>query len=161
MPEINGYLQQFDDAWSHSFESMSFALDGVTEAEAAWQAPCYRTDETEEGWPLPGSIRWQVCHVAHCKRHYTDIFLRVGDSERPDVVPWTPLPSFVSDRDALTDIHAHQREAIVALGEDRLGVIAGNGMPFREFLSMCIRHDIWHASQIVIARRLYRAAHSA
>lgn len=155
---LDVFLLQFDVAWGHPFESITSALDGVSDAEAAWQAPCYRNEKREEGWPPPGTIRWQVCHLAHCKGHYTDILLRAGESEPPDVVPWTLRSSFADERAALEEVHARQREALVGLGDDRLDVIAGNQMPFREFVSMFIRHDSWHAGQIAVARRLYQVA---
>ena len=161
MGQIDVFLQQFDDAWSHSFESVTAALDGVTDDEAAWQAPCYRDEKHEDGWPAPGTIRWQVCHLAHCKRHYTDFLLQAGQSDRPQVRPWQPLPTFRAERDALVAAHETQRRAIVELGDDRLDLIAGNDMPFREFLAMFTRHDIWHAAQIALVRRLYRMASPA
>jgi uncharacterized damage-inducible protein DinB len=157
MPELDGYLHQLDHAWSHAFESVASALDGVTEEEAFWQAPCYAAEEREDGWPPPGTIAWQLAHLAHCKRHYTDCFLQPpGTSERPEVTPWTPCDSLAELRAVLEDVHAGQRAAIAGLGEERLGETAADGTPFREFLSMCIRHDTWHASQIAVARRLYR-----
>lgn len=156
MSEIDAYLNQLDEAWSHPFESMSSALDGVTDDEAFWQAPCYADEEREEGWPPPGTIAWQIAHVAHCKRHYTDYFRRAGETERPPVEPWTPVETLAELRAALVAAHTEQRAAIASLGDAGLDLTAGNDMPFREFLAMCIRHDSWHASQIAVARRLYR-----
>ena len=156
MSELAAHLRHFDDATSHAFESIAAALDGVTEEEAFHQAPCYDGEEREDGWPAPGTIAWQVAHLAHCKRYYTEILRRVGESERPGVVPWTPVETFAGLRTVLAEAHAAQREAIASFPEASLGEIAGNGMPFREFLSMITRHDTWHASQIAVARRLYR-----
>ena len=156
MSEITAHLQHFDDAWGHDFESLTYALEGVTEEEAAWQAPCYAADEREEGWPAPGTVAWQAAHVAHCKRYYTQILLRAGETDPPEAEPWTPLSTYAEIRAALDAAHAAQRAAVAALPEERLGEIAGNGMPFREFLAMFTRHDAWHASQVVVARRLYR-----
>lgn len=156
MSQLDAYLHQFDQARSHSFESLDSALAGVTEDEAFWQAPCYAADEREDGWPPPGSIAWQVAHLAHCKRHYAAYFRRAGETERPPVTPWTPCATLAELLAALDAAHVEQRAAIASLGEDGLDLSAGNDMSFREFLSMCVRHDTWHASQIAVARRLYR-----
>ena len=60
---VETYLRQLDDAWEHKWESLRAVLDGVSEEEAAWQPPCYAAEEREEGWPPPGTIRWQVAHI--------------------------------------------------------------------------------------------------
>jgi hypothetical protein len=156
MGAVRELLRAFDHAWQHKWESLSAALEGVTEEEAAWQAPCYAKEPREEGWPAPGTIRWQVAHVAHCKRHYT-MFLRApGSTERPPAPPHVPVASFAEDVDELREAHAGQRGAILALRDDQLPLPVGNGMPLGEFLAMAVRHDTWHASQIAVARRLYR-----
>lgn len=156
MPELAAYLHQLDQAWAHAYESVTSALDGVTDDEAFWQAPCYVGEAREEGWPEPGTIAWQVAHLAHCKRHYAAHCRRAGAGERPPVTPWEPRASFAGLRAALAAAHAEQREAIAGLGDEGLDLTAGNGMPFREFLAMCVRHDTWHAAQIAVGRRLWR-----
>ena len=157
MSEIAAYLHQLDQARSHAFESIDSALDGVGEDEAFWQAPCYAAEEREEGWPPPGSVAWQVAHLAHCKRYYAACFRQAGATERPPVTPWTPCETFAELRAALDAAHSEQRDAIASLGDDGLDLAAGNDMSFREFLAMCVRHDTWHASQIAVARRLHKA----
>ena len=37
---------------------------GVSEDEAFWPAPAYRAEAPEAGWPNPGTIAWQVAHLA-------------------------------------------------------------------------------------------------
>jgi len=156
MSELAAFLRQFDDSWSHRYESLCDVLAGVTEAEAFHQAPCYAAEPRENDWPAPGTIAWQVAHLAHCKRYYTLFFLNPGAADPPEVTPWTPVATFVESRELLETMHSRQRAAMAAFRDDQLDLIAGNGMPFREFLSMSIRHDAWHGGQIVVARRLYR-----
>ena len=134
---------------------MKSALDGVTETEAHRQPPPYQSEPQEEGWPAPGTIAWQVAHLTHCKRHYTQHFGRAGrtDQEPVDSQPWKPIESFKDLLAALREAHLAQRAAIAALEPKHLEEVAGNGMTYREFLAMVIRHDTWHASQIAIARR--------
>ncbi len=157
MNAVDAFVCQLDDTWAHKWESLQEALKDVTEEEAAYQAPCYAGDEQEEGWPLPGSIAWQVAHVAHCKRYYATLVReRATSVERPEAGPFTPRDSFAAHRAELEAAHAEQRAAIAEVQPDELALLAGNSMPMDEFLAMSIRHDAWHASQIVVARRLYR-----
>ena len=157
MTGVEAFLKQLDHAWKHKWESLEAALHDVTEEEATWQARCYRKVEREEGWPPPGTIRWQVAHIAHCKRHYTDFIKAPGSSERPPVPERKPTATFAEDRVELAEAHGAQRDAIASLSDSDLELPVGNGMPLGEFLAMAIRHDTWHAAQITVARRLWRA----
>ena len=156
MTGVEAFLRQLDDSWEHKWESLSAVLATVEEDEADWQAPCYAEEEQEEGWPPPGTVRWQVAHVAHCKRHYTDFIKAPGSSERPPVPARKPTESFAEDRAELAAAHAEQRDAIASLSESDLELSVGNGMRLDVFLAMAIRHDSWHAAQIAVARRLWR-----
>ena len=142
------FLAQLDGAWEHKWESLQGALEGVTEEEAAWQAPCYAKEEREEGWPPPGTILWQVAHIAHCKRYYRKVILHAGE-ERPPVDARTPLATLAEELAALTEAHRAQRDAIASLTDEELQEHA-------DFLTHTIRHDTWHAAQIALARRLHR-----
>lgn len=146
----------FDDAWGHKWESLTAALEGVTEDEAYWQAPAYAADEGEAGWPAPGTIAWQVAHIAHCKRYYETIVRHREDAEAPPVTPRENVDTFAAERAALDAAHAGQRAALAEVGADELAHVACGKMPLGEFIAMTTRHDAWHASQITVARRLYR-----
>jgi hypothetical protein len=156
MNGMDAFLTQLDHAWDHKFESVQAVLADVAEEEAAWQAPCYADEPPEEGWPLPGTVHWQVAHLAHCKRHYAEFVLRRREPDRPPVVPRPPNRTFAEELTELAAAHTALREAIAACTDDELDVVVGNGMPLREFLAMSTRHDTWHAGQIAVARRLYR-----
>ena len=158
MKAVDAFLRQLDDAWSHKWESLNAVLEGVTDAEAEWQAPCYAAEEREDGWPAPGTVRWQVAHVAHCKRYYTKFIRAPGVTERPEADPRVLPRDFAAEMAALRETHAAQRGALAALSDADLGKPVGNGMGMAEFLAMAIRHDTWHAAQIAVARRLYRAS---
>ncbi|MFT4648723.1 MAG: hypothetical protein ACI9X4_001955 [Glaciecola sp.] len=155
--EPAGYLAMFDDAWSHSWESFSEVLKGVGEAEAAHVPSMYAGEEPEAGWPAPGSILWQVAHVQHCKAYYTSLIEQRGTPPgNPAAEPCVSHASFADHQLALQSTHALQRAAIAALGREDMDQKVGNGMALPEFLSMIIRHDIWHASQIAVGRRAWR-----
>ena len=160
MNELSAYLHQFDEAWSHAYESFASAMEGVGEEAAFVQPAAYASEPLEAGWPAPGTIAWQLAHLTHCKRHYTQHFERVvsGAAELPEATPWTPLETLAELKAALEEAHTRERAALQALQPEHLDALAGNGMGFREFIAMVIRHDIWHASQIAVARRLIGAS---
>ena len=156
MRAVDVFLLSFDHAWAHKWESLSGVLDGVHPDEASWQAPPYGDAEVEPGWPLPGSIHWQVAHVVHCKRHYTDFLTQRDRAGRPPQPERTPGLTWDEELAGLKHAHTRQRDAMASLTDADLGTRVGNAMTVAEFLSMCIRHDVWHAAQIAVARRLYR-----
>ena len=156
MDPVAVHLSHLDDAWAHKWESLTGVLAGVTEDEAAWQAPCYAKDEREDAWPAPGSIRWQVAHIAHCKRHYAECIRRRGEPTSPADPVRVPTHSYAQDRTELETAHADERAAIAACVGADFELKLFNAMPLGEFLAMVIRHDVWHASQIAVARRLWR-----
>lgn len=153
---IQAVLRHFDDATDHPFESLTYAVEGLTEADAFRQPAAYAAEEQEDGWPRPGTIAWQLAHLTHCKRHYTDCLRALDTDEPPAPRPWEPTDSLTELRSRLAAAHAEQRAAIAALTDADLARDATSSMSVAEFISMFTRHDIWHASQIAVARRLLR-----
>lgn len=152
-----GLLLRFvDDAWAHEYESVASALDGVSEEEAHWQAPCYLDEPQEAEWPLPGTILWQVLHLAHCKRHYALYVQQRGQAGHPQVPEFQPHRDLKGARASLAQAHGALRAAIAEVKAAELALKAGNSMALPEFISMIQRHDAWHAGQIALVRRLYR-----
>ena len=70
-----------------------------------------------------------------------------ADSTLPNIHPSTVLEAVVSDVDVV----------IEAVDED-LALKCPNGMSVSEFMAGTIRHDTWHASQVAVARRLFRTS---
>lgn len=108
--------------------------------------------------PPPGTTLWQIAHLAHSARHYAEIVRHRPVREEPQ----TPLPtaSTLSDlRANLQHNHAALRKEIAELSEGDVHQSCARGMEVGEFLRMAIRHDTWHAGQIVVLRRLYRTRH--
>jgi len=153
---VEVFLKQLDDAYAHAWESIAVVLTEVDDAEAEWQAPCYRTVEREEGWPASGTIRWQVAHLAHCKEHYASILRHRADSASPPAPARKPFRTFQEEMLALKVAHAGQRAALAEIADEELGRSVLGKMPLGEFIAMILRHDAWHAGQIALARRLYR-----
>jgi uncharacterized damage-inducible protein DinB len=149
-------LGQLDDAWGHAWESVSVVLAGVGEDEAAWQAEAYADVDAEAGWPAPGTIHWQVAHLAANKVEYASHVRRALDSAEAVVETYTASATFTEAVAALSEAHAALRSAIEALTPEALASEGNHGMPLVEYLAMVIRHDTWHAGQIAVLRRFYR-----
>ena len=66
------------------------------------------------------------------------------------------LASFPETWKRLEEIHAARRERVASLSDADLELSVRNGMNVDEYLTSTIRHDIWHAAQIAVARRLWR-----
>jgi hypothetical protein len=61
---------------------------------------------------------------------------------------------------ALVRSRSEFRISIAALDDSNLDEPCFEDMNVENFLRMAIRHDTWHAAQIVIARRLHRTGAS-
>ena len=155
---IEIYLQGLDDLWSHPWESLAGALEGVGEIEATWQPPAYADEDVEEGWPLPGTLAWHVAHLAHCKRHYAQVVRGRESAQAVAVRPRRPLASFAEERAALAAAQAELRAALAEVPGDALTLHVGTeaSMQLSTFLAAILRHDAWHAGQIAMVRRLHR-----
>ncbi|MHC4850129.1 MAG: DinB family protein [Planctomycetota bacterium] len=146
---VDAFLLSLDNAWKHDWESLMSVLSGVTEEEARWQAACYADAAAPESAPPPGTIRWQVTHLAHYKREYTARLL--GDREAQSLeLPENSTATYEQDLAYLRRAHLAERAAIAALSDEDLTP------DLADFLTNIIRHDIWHGGQIALARRLYR-----
>jgi uncharacterized damage-inducible protein DinB len=159
MDALGAHRQHIEDAWNHAWESLETVLRAITDEEAEFQDPAYAQEPEEGGWPMPGSIRWQVAHVAHCKRYYALLLRNRGTKERPSGGRRTPTTDIAAD---IAELAASQADLLAALDEIQADELTGSvptGMAIPEFLSMITRHDAWHGGQIAMARRLYRARH--
>ena len=153
-PRRETLLLQMDHAWGHPWESLQSALKGVTEDMATWQSPAYRDEPKEPGRPLPGSIARHVQHLAACKAEYRLMILeRPAKDPEGGSIPSGTFPDLLA---ALTSAHEVLRAAVSALADADLQDPVGNGQPLSEYITMTIRHDTWHASQIALARRLWK-----
>jgi hypothetical protein len=95
-----------------------------------------------------------VDHVTRCKRDYTALVLGLRGEAPPPPADGPPA-TFAEAALRLRDAHRAQREAIAGMREDDLARPL-EGMSALEFVTSTIRHDIWHAAQIAVARRLWR-----
>jgi hypothetical protein len=150
MSVIECLLSELDGAWNGKWESLSSALHAVTEDEASYQAPCYANQSVEKGWPKPGSILWQVAHINQCKRYYVSVI-----AAQPEKTPdRTPAATLKEEWAALRDTQEDLRTAIATLRESRLGERVEHAT-LHDYIHNVIRHDVWHAAQIAMARRLW------
>ncbi len=158
MNAIDLLLLQFDHAWSHAWESIQHALKGVTPAEASFQATCYAKEAKEADFPPPGTILWQLHHLHWCSQHYANV-LRLRPQKEIADPPKPPLMTLDQAVAALHESHGALRAEVARLQESDLQSPCNTrGERVAEFVSACLRHAVWHASQIALARRLYREA---
>jgi hypothetical protein len=153
-------LNSFDDAWSHRLESLTVALEGVTDVEAAHQDASYSSEQGWPGMPPPGTILWQVAHLEHCARHYHYLLVNRPVATQPQ----TSAPDQADFKGLLAALASSRnkfRWSVAALDDANLDEPCFDDMNVEEFLRMAIRHETWHAAQIVIARRLYQARMSS
>lgn len=155
MDAVSFHLAGIDDARGHRWESLAGAIEGLTRAECRWQPPAYRAERRKAGWPPPGSIHWHLTHLAACTRWYAALL-----KARPEKVPfdWTPHADPLAELPRLKRIQAAYRREVAALRTRGLGGrVHGGTLGVPAFLQMALRHDVWHAAQIRLVRRLWRA----
>lgn len=148
-------LASYDDVWSDLIcESLTLALSGVTDEAAKYQHPIYSDTEQEEDYPPGGTILWHLVHLAHCYRSYTSTIARRPEAPE-DTFPSTAsslveaIVNLKRDREAL-------RKAIAEVPESQLDDKVQGYHSVAHLVRMIVRHDAWHASQIVLVKRMYR-----
>jgi uncharacterized damage-inducible protein DinB len=94
--------------------------------------------------------------VEHCARHYNCLLVKRPVSTQPQTAA-AEATDLKSLQAALSKSRSDFRRSIAALDDAHLDEPCFDGMNVEEFVLMAIRHEAWHAGQIVIARRLYRA----
>lgn len=155
MSQVLCLLRMFDDTWSHQCESLRSVLEGVTSEESLWQSPAYMAEPLVEGLSAPGTIRWQVAHLEHCARHYSEILRKRPIAVEPTTAPpgMIELPELIK---RLESARRFLREEIQRLNEVDLEAPCTCEMNVGEFVRMVVRHEAWHAGQLAVIRRLYR-----
>jgi DinB superfamily len=148
-------LQMFDDTWSQQRESLRSIPQGVTSEESMWQDPAYAAEPFVQVLPEPGTILWQVAHLEHCARHYTEILRKRPIAREPA----TPPPGIAELSELINRLERARRllrEEIQRLSEADLDSPCARGMSVGVFVRGVIRHEAWHAGQLAVIRRLYR-----
>ena len=157
MTRVEVLVAFFDDAWFGASESVQFALSELTPEEATWQHPAYASEQLWPNMPLPGSVLWHIAHLEHSARHYLHLLRYRPLVEEPSTPPPNTL-TLATLLEQLQHSHIDLRAVIAALDEEQLMEPCARGIKVGEFIAMVIRHDTWHAAQIMVARRLYRCA---
>ena len=151
-------LDQFDAAWEHKWESILAALDQTTEGEALWQPPGYDAEDVNKGSPGNGSVLWQIAHIAASKRGYLE-FIKDGNSRRVAHSSHISKCSFAAEMEYLKKTHAELRDTLSHLTDTDLDEEVSwceETLPLYQYVNMIIRHDLWHAGQIRVVRRLWQ-----
>ena len=158
MNAIDLLLLQFDHNWNHRWESIQSALKNTTPAAALFQATCYAKEKKEADAPSPGTILWQLFHMHWCNLHYANV-LRLRPQKEIADPPKPPIMTLDQTIAALQQSHQALRSEVAKLKESDLDDPCNStGQSVAEFVSACVRHEVWHASQVAVARRLFREA---
>lgn len=150
-------LMLFDANLSHAWESLESVLKGVTEDEARWQAPCYAHEEPQPNCPPVGTILWQLDHLSGCNRHYVQVLRQRPAKEVAESATVPPPGTFAAAMEELRASHTALRAELARVQEHEFLDACGHGSRnVADFISGCLRHEVWHAGQIGLVRRLYR-----
>lgn len=154
MAITNALVQALNDAWTHKYESLEPLLENLTEEMASYQHAVYADSPREEPWPAHGSIKWHLAHMAYWSEYYLAQLQQWGEPRQ------TTPPEFESHAlpyllDRMRNAHQAVVEHVQSLSDDQLDSLTGS-TTLQTYILMCARHDTWHASQIAVAKRLYR-----
>jgi hypothetical protein len=154
MTQKDELLAAYDAVWSADWESLWSVLPKVTEEEAHFQHPIYSDVEREEGHPPSGTIMWHLVHLSHCYRWYKLVIeQRPNTPEDPGPPPGATLAEAI---ESLKKYRDELRETIANVPEEALEEKLYYDKPVVALCRSTVRHDAWHASQIAVARRLYK-----
>jgi hypothetical protein len=157
MNAIEILLHQFDHNLQHRWESLEAVLKDISDEEARWQAPCYAREAQEPNCPPPGTILWQLDHLSGCSRYYVEVLRQRPANEISGPPPVAPPASVSGAIEELRASHAALRAEIARLNESSLHELCGHGSgDVASFVAGCLRHEMWHAGQIALVRRLFR-----
>lgn len=141
-----------EDSWSHPWEGFRSSYLTCTQPELGWVAEEYAGEPTAAGWPAVGSICERLNHVGACKQAYA---WDIRNPTRTDgATAWTVHHSRVELMQALDSIHADFVAACRSADHHAM-ILGKGGHTFPQYLGIAIRHEIWHAGQIALLRRLY------
>jgi len=141
------------NSWDHPWEGFRSSFGGCNQTEAEWVAPCYEGVEMEMGWPKAGSILWHLNHVGACKAAYTWDLLHPVEVENKST--WNVIFEMANLATVLNDVNDSFVLATKSFSYN--GKIMGKGgHEFGEYIGICLRHEIWHAGQIALIRRMYK-----
>ncbi len=153
-------LLQMDQLWDNDWETLIPTLKGVSDEEASWVAPCYLADPGEviAGQPPTASIWWHLHHLSCCKLGYmaqADEALR-GSMGRGQAELPVAADNYAEELKRLIEIRNQERAQVAGMSESDLDLPMENGRVIAGFITTTMRHDVWHAAQIALVRRLWR-----
>lgn len=156
MNGVSLLCQSFDHALGHDWESLRYAIDGLTEAEAARQHAAYANEPHDAGIGKPGTILWFLNHLLHYHRHYTAILRARPVTTEPQTEPLGELP-LAKVLPALEAANAALRAEFMKLRDEDLDQPCSPNRGTGEFVLGIVRHIAWHGGQIATLRRMLKS----
>lgn len=145
-----------NDSWNHPWEGFMTCFIGCSQDEIDWVDESYQDCEQEIGWPKTGSISWHLNHVAACKNAYTaDI---KNPNQENNESNWAVISKIELFNAALKICNDNFVNACLSANPE-VKIQGKGGMTLVSYIGVATRHEIWHAGQIALLRRLYKQAH--
>lgn len=141
------------DSWSHPWEGFKSCFQNCSQEEIEWVDASYQSCEQEPGWPKTGSISWHLNHVGACKQSY------IADIKNPNEdnleTNWEVVRDLFALEVVLDSINKEFIEACEK-ADPKTAIKGKGGQTLSQYIGIAIRHEIWHAGQIALIRRLYQ-----
>ena len=141
------------DSWVHPWEGFKSSYNGCTQNEIDWVHNAYEGENVEVGWPSPGSISWIMNHVGACKQAYA---ADIAQPDDPDInIVW------VAKRE-ISELVRELEEINITFwnscrkANPNVFIKGKGGQTLAQYIGMALRHEIRHAGQNALIRRLYR-----
>ncbi len=147
-------LIAFDDAQTHAWESIEYAIKDLTDEEALYQHPAYGDVTPEGGHPPAGTALWHLVHLQNCYDYY-NLGIR-SRPNKPEEIGTTGAATVAEAVAKLKWSRNELRRSVAALSEEQLDEALGSGRTVIELVRASIRHDAWHSGQVVMSRRLWQ-----
>ena len=152
MSELDLLLLQLDQAYSRKSwhgTNLRGSIRGLSAGQVAWRP---RPDRHNIQEIAVHAAYWKYTVTRRLTGEKRGSFALNGSNwfarDVPDAAVWR------ADQQLLEECHARLRAAVAALPARRLGEEAGQGLSIASLVSGIIAHDLYHAGQIQLLKRL-------
>jgi hypothetical protein len=155
MKSTQAYQALFAEFNGDKWDSVQSAFADVDQTMAEWICPGFIADvDPRPGEPPPGCILWYGNHILACKEGYL-VAVRTSNNTSESI--HRPLPGIAEVIDGLNDVTERFLATLRDMDDEFLSRnVSGTTMTVASYLNMAVRHEIWHAGQVALLKRLYK-----
>lgn len=140
------------DSWFHPWEGFNSSFESCSQKEIEWVSQFYEKETTTPNWPKNGTISWILNHVGAYKQTYIyDILHPDSSNNEPEWIVHRDLQSL---KTALNKISIEFSNACL-LADPEIFIHGKGGHNLAQYIGIALRHEIWHAGQIALIRRMF------